>query len=59
MSCCVQSVLQVSMDQAVSCDVRATLMLLVTHRVDTASALPAKEATTAQHVKTAVVLTKS
>lgn len=51
MSCCVQSVPQVSMDQAVSCIVHATLMLLVTHRMDTVSALLANKATTVQHVR--------
>lgn len=38
------------MDQAAPFAVHATLMLLVTHRLDTVSALLANKATTAQHV---------
>lgn len=55
-SCCVQSVPQVSMGQAAPCAAHATLMLLVTHRLDTVSALLANKATTVQHVR--ITLTK-
>lgn len=38
------------MDQAAPSAVHATLMLLVTHRLDTVSALLANKATTVEHV---------
>lgn len=54
-TCFVQSVQQVSTDQAAYSTVPATLMLPVTHRPDSASALQAKEAMTVQHVRTIIM----
>lgn len=53
--CCVQSVPRGTMDQAAFCFVPATLMPDVTHRLDTAYALLAKQAITVQHVSTGTV----
>lgn len=44
------------MDQAVYCVVHATLRPVVTRRLDTVSALLAKEVMTVQHVRTKVFL---